>query len=224
MMVFILILKFFWPARKHTVFSCTPIISQSKVHLHLWWNQKASFWFSWASTETCCPLLGILLASLPPCFLTTLQMSSTFLSVRTHNLWGLSSPCSLMSKLAASWLNPSWMYVSRSYMAIISGSCSICTHWIPSSFLGTSYSGRKSHLKVTPFLHALHQDPPLSLPEWLAHSPVLTTHSLCPDHSLLCLCLLLHLAAPFTKGHWHLTQALLHLLAVTMALGILSPI
>ena len=41
--------------------------------------------FSWAITETCCPLSSVLLAFLPPDFLMTLQMSSTFLSVRTED-------------------------------------------------------------------------------------------------------------------------------------------
>ena len=94
-------LSFFWSVKKCTVSSFTPIISQSAVHLHLWCNRKmVSFRFSWAIIETCCPLSGIPSTFLPPDFLITLQMSSTFLSVRTLSFTELSSPCSLTSKLA----------------------------------------------------------------------------------------------------------------------------
>ena len=125
-------LGFFWPAMRCTVSSFTPIISQSKVHLHLWLKRKtASFRFSWAITETCCPLLDILSAFLPPGFLTTLQMSLTFLSVRTQSLSGLFSPCSLMSNLAALGLNPSRTYISWIHKVIISGPHALCTHRIP---------------------------------------------------------------------------------------------
>ena len=57
-----------------TVYSHSHIISQSKVHLHQWWNRKrASFRFSWAMNETCCSLANIPSTFLPPGFLTTLQ-------------------------------------------------------------------------------------------------------------------------------------------------------
>ena len=106
---FYLSLKFFCPVRIHAVSSHTPITS----HLHWRWNRKtASFRFSWAMTKTCYPLSGVPLAFLPSGFLMTLQKASTFLSVRTLNLSGLSSSLSLMSNLAASALNPSWMYIS----------------------------------------------------------------------------------------------------------------
>ena len=124
--------SFFCPAMMCIVSSCTPVISQSKVHLHLWWSRKvASFRFSWALTETCCPLSGIPLAFLPPGFLTILQMSSTFLSVRALSLSGLSHPCFLTSNLAALGLNSSQMYISWSHETIISGPYSFCTHWFP---------------------------------------------------------------------------------------------
>ena len=125
-------LSFFWPIMRHIVSSFTPFISQSKVHLHLWWSRKtASFRFSCAITETCCPLSGVPWAFLPPGFLTTLQISLTFWSVRTQSFLGLSSPCSLMSNLAALGLNPSRMYISCSHEAIISGPHTLCTHRIP---------------------------------------------------------------------------------------------
>ena len=55
-----LCLSLFCPASRCTVSSCTYVTSQSKVHLHQWWNRKTvSFRFSWAMAETCCPLLGI---------------------------------------------------------------------------------------------------------------------------------------------------------------------
>ena len=58
---------------------CTPINSQSKVHLHLWWNKKgAIFKFSWDMTETHCFLSCIQSEFLPPGFLLTLQLSLTF--------------------------------------------------------------------------------------------------------------------------------------------------
>ena len=122
-------LSFFCHANRCTVSSHTPIISQSKVHHYLWWNRKtASFRFSLAMTDTCCPLSGVLLAFLPPGSLVRLQMSSTFLSVRTISLSGLSTPYSLMSNLAALGLNPSQMCISWSHEVIISGHHSQQTH------------------------------------------------------------------------------------------------
>ena len=101
-------MRFFCPASRCTVSSCTYIISQSKVHLHQWWNRKAdNFRFSWAMIDNCCLCSGV-----PPGFLTTLQMSSAVLSMRTLFLSGLSSPFSLMSNLAASELKNRWMYIS----------------------------------------------------------------------------------------------------------------
>ena len=130
--VFTLISCFFWPADKHTVFSFTPVISQSKVYLNLRWNRKTvSFRFSWAITETWCPLLGVTLAFLLPDFLTTLQMSSIFLSVRTLSLLGLASPCSLTSNLAALRLNSCWIYIFWSFEAKVSGPHALCAHRIP---------------------------------------------------------------------------------------------
>ena len=100
------------------------------MHCFLY-KKAASFSFSCAITETCYPLLGVPSAFLPPGFLMTLQMSSTFLSVRTQSLSGLSSPWSLMSNLAALGLNPSQMYISWSFDAITSGPLALCTHKIP---------------------------------------------------------------------------------------------
>ena len=122
-------LSLFWPARRHCVLSTH--ITQPKVHLHLWWNRKVvSFKFCWTLTETCCPLLGIQLRFLPPGFITTLQMLSSFLSVRTLSLSGLSNHGSLMSNLAALELNPSNKYISWSQGTITSGPKSWCTCWI----------------------------------------------------------------------------------------------
>ena len=116
------------PASRHTVSSSTPITSQSKVHLHQWWNRKAaSFRFSWAVTDSYRPLSDVLLAFLPPGYLMSLQMSSTFFSVGILSLSGLSSPCSLMSNLTASGLNLSCKYISWSHKAIISCPCTQCT-------------------------------------------------------------------------------------------------
>ena len=127
--VFLLVFKFLLSTSRCTV--CTPITFQSKMHFQQWWNRKeASFRFSWAMTETCCPLLDVPLAFSLPGFLTTLQMSLTLLLVRTLSLSGLSSPCSLMSNLAALGLNPSRIYLSWSHKDIISGPCSWCTHWV----------------------------------------------------------------------------------------------
>ena len=124
----------FWPASRCTVSSGTTIFSQSKVQLHLWWNKKIdSIRFSLTVTETCYPLLGFQLAFIMPGFLMTLQISSTFLSVRALSLWGLSSPCSLMSNLAALGLNLSCSYISCSHKSIISGPCAWCTCWIYSA-------------------------------------------------------------------------------------------
>ena len=91
----------------------------------------ASFSFSWAITETCCHPLGVPSAFLLPGFLMTLQMSLTFLSVRTWSLLGVCSSCSLMSNLADSGLNPSWTYISCNHKAIISGLHALCTLRIP---------------------------------------------------------------------------------------------
>ena len=108
------------------------LFSKSKVHLHLWWNKKPpSFRFSWAITKTCCPLLGIPLAFLPPGFLGTLFMSFTFLSVMILSLSGLSSLCSLMSNLAPLGLNPIQIYISWSFEAIFSGTPALCTCSFP---------------------------------------------------------------------------------------------
>ena len=87
--------SFFWPVSLQTVCSCTPLISQSGVHCHLWWDKKATkFRFSCAMTDTNCPMTEVPLAFLPLGFLTTLQLSSTFLSVSTCNGSRLLRPCS----------------------------------------------------------------------------------------------------------------------------------
>ena len=83
----------FCHASRCTVSSCTTITSQPKVHLHQWWNRKtASFRFSWAMTETCCPQLGISLGFLLSCFFTILHVSSIFFYVSALSLSGLSIP------------------------------------------------------------------------------------------------------------------------------------
>ena len=88
------------------------------MHLLLWRNRKAaSFKFSWAMSKTCCSLLSGLLLSLPPGFLMTLQISLTYLSVRTLSLWWLSSSYSLMSNLAGLGRNPNHRYISWVHMA-----------------------------------------------------------------------------------------------------------
>ena len=120
----------------------------------------ASFRFTWAITETCCSLLDIPLAFLPPGFLMTLQMSSTFLSVRTWSLSGQSSPCSLTSSLAALGLNPSHTYISCSQEAIISGPHGLCTHRIPLAE-GLSFG----HFHFCIFCIRIY--PPLLLSIWL---------------------------------------------------------
>ena len=79
--------SFFWLASLWTLSSCTFVNSQMKMHLHLWLNRKAvNFSFFCSMTETWCPRLGALLAFLPPDFLMMLQISTTFLSVRTCKL------------------------------------------------------------------------------------------------------------------------------------------
>ena len=121
-------LSLFCPVSRCTDSSHISITFQSKVHLHWWWKRnKASFRFSWAITETCCHLLGIPLASLPSGFLMTLQMLLTVLLVRILSLSGLSSPCSLMSNLAASELNLICKYIFLSHMAIHSSPHAQCT-------------------------------------------------------------------------------------------------
>ena len=180
-------LSLFCPASGCTVSSCTPVTSQSKVLLHQWWNRKtAGFRFSWAMTETCCPQLGIPLAFLSAGFLMTLQMSSTFFSVSTLSLSGLSSPCSLMSNI-----------LSKTLQFIILW-CNVPSQ---GSFIFT-YSASKfsSH--------------------WLlwCQGPTPLACSRHPDCSLLQLC---HWWP--ADGHWHLSHALLCLLAVTMTSGIPSP-
>ena len=98
-------LSLFCPTSRQTVSSCTPVTSQSKTYLHLSWHKKTAILrYSLAIIETCCPLLNVAWAFLLPGFFKKLQMSSTFLSVSNLRLSGLSSPCSLMSNLAASGL------------------------------------------------------------------------------------------------------------------------
>ena len=107
-------LSIFCPVSRHTVSTHTLIVSQSKVHLHQWWNRKTTgFRLSWA--------ISVPLAFLPPGFLMTLQISSFFLSVRTLSLSELSIPCSLTSNLAASGLKSCHMYTSWTHEALISG-------------------------------------------------------------------------------------------------------
>ena len=173
-------LSLFWPVMRCTVSSFTHVISQSKVHLHLWWNKKAaSFNFYWSIAETYCPLLGIPLAFLPPGFLMTLQMSSTFLLVRTWSLSGLSSPCSLTSNLAASGLNPSQMYTSWSHLYPQDPHVHVPRHHplVEGPILG--------HFHFCILCIGIH----LVL-EPLDYFWVLTPHCLHLDHNLLCLCLL----------------------------------
>ena len=111
-----LCLSLFWPFVMHIVSSFTPAISESKVHLHLWSNRKmASFRFLWAITQTCCPMLGIPSAYSLLGLLRTLQILSTFLSIGTQSLSGLSSPCCLISKLDVSGLNYRQTYISLNH-------------------------------------------------------------------------------------------------------------
>ena len=70
--------------------------------------------------ETCCLLLDILLTFLPHGVLMMLQISSTFLLVRTYSLPRMCWPCSLMSNWAMSRLNLSHKYISWSHEAITS--------------------------------------------------------------------------------------------------------
>ena len=77
--ILIIVFKPFLHASMQNVFSHTPITLLSELYLPLWWNRKtASFMFYWAITETCSHLSSITSALLPPGFLMTLQMSSTF--------------------------------------------------------------------------------------------------------------------------------------------------
>ena len=123
--------SYFWLAKKCTVSLSISVISQSKVHLHLLWNKKAtSFRFSCAVTDLL-PSVGSLIGILATWFSMTLQMSLTLLSVRMLSFSVLSSPCYLTSNLASLGLNPSWMYICWSFKAIISGPCTVCTHRIP---------------------------------------------------------------------------------------------
>ena len=198
----------------------TSVISQSKVHLHLWWiGRLIASGFSWAITETCCPLLGVPSAFLLPGFLMTLQMSSTILSVRILSLSGLSSHCSLMSNLAALGLNPSRVYISWNFKAIISGPCALCTHRIPLyCSQGIILLWRVPSWGISMFAYSASGSTSFHL-EWMAKLWVLNPHSLHLDCSLLCLCLLWCLTGPLAEG---LVQALLHLLVVAWMLGIPS--
>ena len=113
----------FCPGIRCNVPSCTPIISQSILHLHWWWNREtANLRCSWAMTEIFCPLSCVPLAFFPSSFLTKLQMWSTFFYVSTLNL-------------AASELNPSHKFISWRHKAIISGPHAWCTHSILSAIL-----------------------------------------------------------------------------------------
>ena len=96
------------------------------------------------------------------------------LSVRTLSLLGLSSPCSLMSNLAALGLNPSPMYISCSHKAIISGTHALCTHRIPMYNSQGIIPWYKSHFWASPFSHILHQYLLPFVPEQLAQIWVLT--------------------------------------------------
>ena len=67
------------------------------------------------------------------------------------------------------------------------------------SFLQLFYSSSSDvifHLEVASFLYILHQSSPLL--HWLlqCHGLIPLVQSLCPDHSLLCLCLWWHLLTP----------------------------
>ena len=170
--------------------------------------------------ETCCTLLGVLLAFLLPGFFMTLQISLTFLSMSTLTLFGLSGHSSLMSNLAASELNLNHKYISLSHKAIIPD---IMPNLHTLSFLqpcnSLSYDVM-SHLEVVQFLRILHQSFPL-LPQLLWSQDLIPlVNCLHPYHRLLQLCLMWHLCASSTEGQCCLTQALLCLLAVAMALGI----
>ena len=123
-------LSFFLPVIKHNVSSFTQLSPNIRC-ISTSDRKTASFRFSWAVTESCCPLLVITSAIFQPGFLITLQILSTFLSMRTPSLSGLSSPCSLMSNLDASGLNPSRIYLSCSHEAIISGLHALYTNRIP---------------------------------------------------------------------------------------------
>ena len=89
----------------------------------------------------------------------------------------------------------------------------------PCTVAEASSSGGGSLHEEYPFLHILHQDQPPFHLEQLTQLQVLNPHSLCPDHSLLCLCLLQCLAGPSAEG---LIQALLHFLVVAWMLSIPS--
>ena len=86
-------------------------------------------------------------------------------------------------------------------------------------FPQASSSGGGFHHGKFPFLHVLHQDLPPFVFEHLAQLWVLTPHSLHPDRSLLCLCLLWHLAVPPAES---LFQEPLHFFVMTWMLGISS--
>ena len=183
-----------------------PITSQSKAHLHLGWNRKAAcFRFSSAMTDTCCSLSGILSAFLLPCFLTILQMSSTFLSVRMLSFSGLSSPCSLISNLAASGLNHSHRYRFCCHEAIGSGNCSQCTCWIPCKTLLCLILWQNVPTQVVSIFGYSTSELSFFLCEHLAHSQGLTllVCSLCPACSLLQFHLLHHLLVPPAERHWY---------------------
>ena len=90
--------SFFCSASRCTVSSCFPIIFQSKVHLHLWWNRMAAnFRFSWAMIDTFCPLLGIPQALLPPGFLIAVAIDIP-VHENSQPLMTV-TPCFLMSNL-----------------------------------------------------------------------------------------------------------------------------
>ena len=136
-------LSFFCPACWCTVSSCTSLISQSKVHLHLWWDKKAaSFRFSWAMTKTCCPLSCIPSAFLQLGFLMTLQMSLNFCS------WG-----PVFALWWATWLFFYWFpgrYTHSWAMSLytLAPLQNIMRHHLPAKY---------SFLNVFPYLHILHQ-------------------------------------------------------------------
>ena len=207
------IFEFFFLIMRCTLSSFTPVISQSKIYLHLWWNRKmASFRLFWAITEICCPLLGIPLAFLPTGFLTTLQMPSTFLSVRTLSHSWLSSTCSLTSSLAALRLHTClgamkpWSQFLMSYVP----EDPPCMLPNTLSFAGGSL------LWEFQFLHILHQDQLHFVLEHLAWFWVLTLHSLCLGWTLIWLCILQHL---FVLPAKDVFQALWHLLSEAWVLG-----
>ena len=119
------------PTIRCIVSSCTPIIP----------NIRCISTYDGVGRQLASGLVELWLIPVAPCllfcwhscwsdFLTKLQISSTFLSMRTLRLSGLSSACFLMSNLAASGLNTIQMYISLSHKAIISGPCSQCICWI----------------------------------------------------------------------------------------------